>query len=296
MTYVLANAPSATVSVEYLNEMQIPEIFEEVEKCSSPHIFLWYIGTYGLKKRGVWYYRDAIINPLLQSPIDSPTIWLVDLTAWGAFRDSNIPITKKSSFCETIQRHPSGKIRSIDTATIFKEMQELKSRPLIDYMAPALRREFINKPSENFTPCGTSLGQIFNNKAELLTEFFKIDTCKCYSNIQYLEAFFLIEKAIEKSLQENNETVNVVFILQNDELKYYYNKMNDFQEDLKFFINSTNKRSLDVNVKFISFKYGNENHHRPYNSPGAVFGKNELKWDDIAAVNFKNFEGKYAYN
>ena len=80
--------------------------------------------------------------------------------------------------------------------------------------------------------------------------------------------------------------LQIVFALPNDELNYYRDRSGSFQNDVDYLI-SKRCRALKIDkvnlwIKFLSFKYGSQLQHRPYNAPGIVLKKNDLSYEDIA--------------
>jgi hypothetical protein len=258
------------LTVDFYAHLPIPQIIDEIAHLTSPHVFLWYFGPYGLKKAGVDFYKKNLISPLLAHR--QLIFWLMDLTAWGAFRDRHVPITEVSSLAEEIENFSIPQIHCMNAADIFKKMEALDPAS-VAYFQKALRRGFIHKSSENAPTTDIPLHSILT--CPVISEWSNHDASKCYSTLQYLEGCLLIEEIVQKSsLRE----VEIVFILPNDELKYYQDETNAFQQDVAFLVEKYGK---SVRIKFYSFQYGEQEQHRPYNAPGKVYKKNELTCEDI---------------
>lgn len=274
-------APKLNVNVTFRDTVIEPEqASDQIAGIDSPLIYMWYIGSYGFKKGGAKFYRDALISPIYNKN-NKATFCLVDLTAWAAFKNLNVPITKESGFTSQISNIHSN-IHCISSASILKKIESVADSALIDHFDKTLQQEFINKKSNNFPDNGITIEQIFPSHPPIISRFHKVDTSKAYSALQYLEACFLVEEAI--GLQPNKEEVDIVFALPNDENEYYRDDLNTFGCDLEFFLNQRLQdisSDKTVNVQFISFKYGDSLEQRPYNSPGQVFKKGKISLTEI---------------
>ncbi len=276
-----------SVNIEYRDKLTTSQVITTISQIPSPHVIMWYIGSHGLKKEGVKYYKDFLINPIIERA-NHPSFDLLDLTAWAALGDSKIPITKVSSFAEKIDTFATINLRCIKSADIFKKMQKLEDRELIDYFRAALSREFIRKSSEAMPDRNIKLGMVLDHNCAVLSDWFNIDTSKGYSVLQYLEGCLLIEEVVQNCLRfQNNNDIELIFALPNDELKYYRDETNAFKQDVEFLLKHRMGSILKgsrINIKFLAFQYGDSAHQRPYNAPGAVFKRNELQLSDVVTI------------
>ena len=173
---------------------------------------------------------------------------------------------------DEIEKLSIPEIHCIRAADIFKKMEALD--PIsIDYFRKALRRSFIHKSSENAPDSHIPLQSILN--CPVASEWAHKDASKCYSTLQYLEGCLLVEEIVQKSAEQE---VDILFVLPNDELKYYQDATGAFEQDVAFLLHHSDKR---VQIQFYSFPYGENEQHRPYNAPGKVYKKNELTCDAI---------------
>lgn len=272
---------SVKVAVTYAEDLSTDKVVQKISQLQSPHVCLWYIGTYGLKKEGVKFYKESLITPVLKAS-KNVTFELLDLTAWTALKDPNSTITKVSSFTDKIK---NDSIHWIKSADIFKRMQDL-DKEAVEYFKKALKREFIHLPSKDMAESKIMLGSIFNKNCPVVSDWFDVDTSKGYSVLQYLETCLFVEKVVLRCLETNKACDNIqfVFALPNDEIKYYRDETNAFQNDVEYLINrslSGYKEKMQIEIKFLSFKYGDVKEYRPYNAPGPVFKKNELNVEHI---------------
>jgi hypothetical protein len=267
------------ITIEYKEHLPLPQITAEIAQMASPHVLLWYIGIYGLKKEGVRFYRDSIIDPIVKKH-ENAQFWLVDLTAWGALRNPQISINTTSSLVDKIEEFGIQNVKCIKSSETFEKMQAIKDQVVIQHFQKALQRDFVHKSSQEFPESQIKVKDLFTQECPIVSPCHEMDASKCYSALQYLEGCLLIDQVVQECLKE--EKIEIVFALPNDELKYYRDDTNAFQKDVEFFLNHKYGSKLrDVKVTFYSFEYGDDVNHRPYNAPGKVFNKNELSCDDI---------------
>ncbi|MES2273151.1 MAG: hypothetical protein V4487_03045 [Chlamydiota bacterium] len=276
------------LTVKYDKELNISQIIDKIGNLNAPHIILWYIGTSGLKKWGAEFYRDLLITPILNIN-EKATLWLVDLTAWGALKNPKISIKKYSNHATTIDNLNNERINCIKSSDIFNKIKSITEQHIINYLEKALSRNFIWQASANIPSNHLNIRDLFENSCCLLSKFYDFTTSKSYSMLQYLEGCLLVEEIIHKTLNKvtDEKEIQIVFALPNDEIKYYQDETNCFEKDLKFIIsNLHNKKTNDIKitVTFFSFKYGEFSHQRPYNAPGKTLKKNEL----TSALGFGN--------
>lgn len=275
------------LNVEFEEGLTLFKAIAQVSRLASPHVILWYVGTHGLKKKAVDFYRKSVIAPLLNSYKDI-TFWLIDLTAWGALKNPKVTITKYSSHAETLDKSITATVKCIKSADIFKKMQSITQPSIINYFHRALARPFIWQASANARNNSLILKDIFPDGCPLLSPFYNYQTSKSYSMLQYLEGCLIVHEIICKILDEkNNKDVEIIFMLPNDEIKYYRDENFSFKSDLEFLTKSLQGELVDrlnITVKFFSFKYGESISKRPYNVPGKGFKKNELTADHIIGI------------
>jgi len=254
------------VSVEFSDVMSVEEVVEEIGRLEHPQIVVWYIGAYGLRKAGVDFYREKLIRPVLEKKADA-TFWLVDLTAWGAFRDRHCSVYKESCCCVVIDRFSDPRVRCIRSAKLFKKMQKMED---VEYFKKVLGRDFIHKPSRGFPKRGFCVREIFKDDCPVMEDWYDQDTGAAYSVFQYLEGCLMVDEILEQTKRD----AQIVFVLPNDELKYYRDELGSFQKDVEFLCGN-------VRIKFLAFKYGTEKKQRPYNAPGKVLKRGNLTYEHV---------------
>ncbi|MFZ0564605.1 MAG: hypothetical protein WAM28_00180, partial [Chlamydiales bacterium] len=251
------------VHVEFAEESSIEQVVEKITQLPNPQIIIWYIGCYGLKQGSVQFYKDYLIGPVL-SKKSQATFWLVDLTAWCAFKSPRGSIHKVSSCFDKINKLTNNQIKCISSACIFKKMQNVSDKFIINYFQIALCRNFIHKQSSNFPNLNIYVKEIFPSDFSLAVSLHDRDVSKSYSAFQYLEGCFLVDEIVTQlNINELVDDPQIVFALPNDELEYYRDEQHSFQKDVLFLL-SKHCNSLNLRITFLPFRYGTQAHHRPY--------------------------------
>lgn len=274
------------ISIEFIEELSIEQVALEISGLSAPQVIVWYIGCYGLRKASVLFYKDFLINPVFSRNAQA-AFWLVDLTAWGAFKSSRCSIQESSSCSDLIGAISCNKIKCIKSSSLFKKMQSISEKDVIEYFKKALCKNFIHESSKTFSNRNIQIGEVFSKNCLIMADWYSHDVSKAYSVFQYFEGCLLVDEIF---MQLNKEQliadVQIVFALPNDESKYYKDKLNSFQKDVSFLISKRCESipivNLNLQIKFLSFKYGMQLQHRPYNAPGKIFKKNEISYQAIA--------------
>ncbi len=120
------------VNVEFFTELTIGQVVKIIKELPNPQVIIWYIGIYGLKKNCAHFYRDFLINPVLEDR-QKAKFWLVDLTAWGAFKFFHCSIHSYNCCCESIEKMMPKKIKCIKSSVIFERVQNISKKIVINY-------------------------------------------------------------------------------------------------------------------------------------------------------------------
>lgn len=267
--------------VEFIETLHINTAIEIIKQYTNPQVLMWYIGPRGLRETGTKFYRQNIIFPLIH--YSNAKLWLVDLTAWGAFSNKNCSTKATSSCCEKLNDLLKDRIKCIPSSLILNQISEISDPKLIQYFHSALKKSFISEASRNFPDKNILTKEIFSSEPPIISDWLYEDVSKSYSAIQYLEGCFLVNELFRHHGLSQN--LHIVFILPNDELKYYKDNENSFRHDISFLITQksteTNTTNINLKVSFISFSYGNRIDERPYNAPGKALKQNDIHFDNI---------------
>ena len=282
------------VDVEFVEGLSTEQVITNISQLSNPQVVIWYIGCYGLREAGIQFYKNFLISPIFKQNTEA-TLWLVDLTAWGAFKSLQCSIHSFSSYCEKIEGFSDENIKCVKSATIFRKMQEMSEKDLVNYFRKALQRSFISKPSKDFPNKNIRIKEILSDTPPIIADWSAHDVSKSYSVFQYLEGCLLVDEIVMQEVTNKGESdIQIVFALPNDEIKYYKDKGNSFQKDVSFLISkrcaTMNVKNIRLQVKFLAFKYGSHLTERPYNARGKTLKNGSLSYEDVvgSAKNYDN--------
>jgi hypothetical protein len=273
-----------SVDVEFISGFSIEQVVAAITKLPNPQIVIWYIGCNGLRQTSVQFYKNFLINPIIKNH-QTATFWLVDLTAWSAFKNQNCSILKYNRCCDVITKFSNKQIKCIKSSEIFEKMQKLSVKNILDYFKKSLNRSFISQSSLKFSNNNIRTGEIFSENCPVISDWYNYDTSKTYSILQYFEGCLIVDEIVINQLIYNTDSIQIVFALPNDELKYYKDTENSFKKDIEYLLSNRVKKitenPIKVEIKFIDFKYGEQEHQRPYNAPGKAVNKNCLSYEAV---------------
>lgn len=233
----------------------VTEYLDRFKDCS---IVNWYIGCHGNYKNSETFYKL-----LLDNIVQHNKPYLLDLTAWNSF------FFKGSSIYKNFNKAKHNILYSqniIHTSDFFKTfVKNCKSGKKIDLYKNIFSRDALFKISEKFPDSSITISDVFKDCLDTaLLEKLGIDpnkdTSKIYSVFQYIELLWIINNILTKDIQFQN---TIVFILPNDELKYYpltylYDDICNYCDNIYW--------KCRINIKLYCFKYGDKLSDRPYNS------------------------------
>jgi len=273
------------INVEFIENLPIETVVAEINKIKNPHVVIWCIGCNGLRKAGADFYKHNLLTPVLHQNPES-TFWLMDLTAWNAFKKTRSSIAKSNRCCDMIERFSGNQLKCIRSSQIFQKMQEISDQDLIDYFRKAFRRDFICEGSNHYPNKGIFVKEIFSNHCPIMIDWYEYDANKCYSIFQYLEGCLIVDEIFKQSIVYDQRCdFQIIFALPNNESKYYKDEQCSFQNDIEFIINKHselfNLEKINLEIKFLTFKYSSQLEHRPYNAIGKVIKPKNLSYDDI---------------
>lgn len=249
----------------------------------TPQVVLWYIGCNGLKNKTIEYYRNNIIHPVLQvNPIT--TFWLLDLVAWNSFKSKSGSIYKSSSYCETIYNLNDSRLKPIGSSKIFQDMLNLNKPEIIRDLDSVSKLDFLKKVSASYPNTGIITRDIFRKKLKFGDMLLNKDSSKSYAFFQYVEGCMLVKNIIEQSLLDFGPTsdIEIIFLLPNDELKYYNDGSKTFMNSIESILNSSYKsRNFNLFIDFYSFPFGSSSACRPYIVKDKPPSKNALTLSEI---------------
>ncbi len=280
------NLEQNVISINFTEKLLPERAVLSIAELSSPHVILWYIGTHGLKKGCVEFYRHNLISPVLMANAEA-SFWLTDLTAWDAFKSSKGSINKTSSCCPIMQDFNDHRIRCLPSSKIFQRMLEIDDEYIIEHFVKVLTKISSREDSHsNHHSVGITVGEIFPKMSPIFRSLINTDVSKAYSAFQFLEGCLIVEEIVKWiATHSKSNFAEIVFALPNDELKYYRVDEDLFKSSVEILINriwlQEGVDQFNLNLNFLAFRFGNQDEHRPYNIPGDSVKKNELYIEDV---------------
>lgn len=261
------------VEVFFKEGLSLQNILEETSGMKDPQVYLWYIGCNGFRTESASFYKD-LLTAFLERKIKCN---LYDLTAWGAFKETRFRLEQSNKNVERINSLALGCLQAIKSSDFFLWLKNENNTKTSEYLkSTVLVRKEIFKPSESREDTKVTLGEVFNRNCPVFEKEYDRNSAKAYSAVQYIEGYYLIQKAVETRLDQ--EIINIVFALPNDEWKFYAKEEGCFANDIHELLQATFGDKLKgkrVNIFFSCFKYqielGKVNQNdRPYNEGGTI--------------------------
>lgn len=277
------------VKVEFVEGLSTQQVVEIVADLENPQVILWYIGCNGLRETGVRFYKEALISPILRE-CSQAAFWLLDLTAWAAFKQPFRSIQRSSSCSRRINSFCNNRFTCISSSELFETLRNLSSIELTKKIKSIIKRDALWKQSEMYPKSNISIGELFLRNCPAIEGIYSSDASKAYSLFQYLEGCLLVCNLTNRLLsQKQADAIEVVFALPNNEIDYYLKDSSLFHQDLEFFLGQlcdpSDAKEVCVTVKMVGFNYGTRVSDRPYNAIGQVIKSNKLKFNSIAECN-----------
>lgn len=262
---------SAGVKIDFAsNILPAKEVIESIQNdIPDPQIILWYSGESGLKERGATFYKN-IFNSFLNKEMYH--FHLYDLEAWKALRNSKASVVKKGAYTTSINKASLAHFSAIGSHKFFKYIKDANSDNLKNYVNTSiLDNKFIFSSSIDRVKSNLSLKQALRSDDSLMSSLNELDTALAYSPLQYLEGLFLVNHIVKKSLELNKSSVNIVFLLPNDEAKYYKDDLVLLNQNIDKVLELDEERGYlpglndcKITISFMFFEYGNSLSERPY--------------------------------
>ncbi len=125
-----------------------------------------------------------------------------------------------------------------------------------------LKKDWLFKLSAHQRKSGKSLYTFLNEQPSLFDAIGELDLSSAYSAMQYIEAYYLIRRAIEDKLIQGKKESQIAFILPNDEGKYYLDLEKEIGEMLRLDFGDS-IAEMKVKITFQFFLYGDSLASRP---------------------------------
>ncbi len=232
------------------------------EKSGPIRIVTWYEGPRGLPKSGADFWKERFLEPLSLRKPDARVV-LYSLNGWD-FRTNVVDMKASTKLGEAINRTNSSFVRCIYATSFFQWCLGEEGDSLYDFAQGTLPlKRWAISLSEGKKPADKTVAEVFAQSRSLLDCLRERDVATTYSLLQYLEGTFLVSEAIKEALSTNRNEVEVVFVLPNDEGKYYQ----DLETELETMLRLEFGEAIDdltIRVSFQFFQFGDDLAARPY--------------------------------
>lgn len=251
------------VSVQYHSMLNGPsDLAKRIAGLGPAQVITWFCGRKGVRADWLNFFKAELLEPLRSTQnLDRFLLW--DLSAWEKLKGA---LPTQDKVIQALQDLCARDLEVLNGETYFEFLK--KGGDNADYVREhVLTRPFIWENSEKTQ---SAFGRVVKEalpSSMLSSEVVEKDVAFAYSGLQYLEGLFLVQEALKRRAQSNT----VVFLLPNDELKYYDDGQGSFQKDLEGFLGKA------VNVHFIPFRFGEDLSCRPYLSNGPKVKPEEVR-------------------
>lgn len=240
-------------SILTLNNLTSPEeCLDRISRIRGKiDIYSWFEGPQGLPVNGAAFLRDRIYKPLASINRDA-TLILYSLKGW----DFNNPKGASSTLASAINRMNQVAIRSLTASEFFNYADE--NGIIQTHLGNEIeKKKWLFELSETHKEKGKKAGDLF--KGALFSRLKDLDIARCYAFLQYVECYFLIQRSIRLSKSE----ITIVFLLPNDEAKYYRDYPEEIEKLLKLDFGD-NIQKISIRIEFLFFRFGDSIAARPY--------------------------------
>lgn len=256
--------PNKRIQVEIFSEPSSPNlIVKKLISIKGPvDIYCWYEGPYYLPKSGAQFMKNCIFEPLYKSKQDAK-LCLYSLKAWSK---ENIADMKPSEpLGKAINRINTAVVQCIYSSSFFQYCMEVsKESSLYAFIKEELpKKKWLFNLSEGRKPTGITVAKLFSDRTSLFDCIKNLDLALAYSPMQYVEGYYLIQESVKKGLLEGEKKIEIVFLLPNDESKYYVDFTNDIETMLQLDFGK-DLMGIEIRISFHFFKYGEVLTLRPY--------------------------------
>jgi hypothetical protein len=207
--------------------------------------------------------KERLFQPLYLLKKDAK-LFLYSLQAWNFYKNIG-SILSSTRLGEAINRINTMAIECIYSSSFFQYCTEVsEGKELYAYMSEALpRKKWLFDLSANQRIKGTTVSDFFEQRPTFFDCVKDMDISRAYSLMQYFEGYYLIRESVKRGLIEKKSTIQVGFVLPNDESKYYADLPNDIEKMLH---SDFGKKltGLVIKVTFVFFQYGESVMSRPY--------------------------------
>lgn len=244
----------------------------------SIDIYFWYVGAVCLPQVGADFMKKSILKPLYERMRDAK-FYLYSLEAWDFKRNvSEMPL--ETDLGEAINRINKAVIECLYSSSFFQYCTNFpKENEIYKYVNQelqkkkwlmALSEKFKNKEKTKAEKKEISedenkemtVSQLFSGRISLFDCIKESKVSAAYSQMQYVEGYYLIQKSVKEGLSKGQKKIQIAFVLPNDESKFYLDYPKDIEKMLR--LDFGEKLSgVEIDITFRFFKY-EKKRFRPY--------------------------------
>jgi histidyl-tRNA synthetase len=246
-------SPSAVNVMVHSDKIDL-STYHTTVKSGDVTVF-WYVGSRGLKSGSVDLYKEPIKKIINAGGY----VYLLDLTAWSAFFFKGGSVKKAHSF------RNSPRLRMLHTNGFFRNLiGKMQTDRYTKILTLIFQDKTFYNVSEGFDDHDVTLADVFGEDSSVIKSFIdpSMDTGKCYSAFQFVEMLYVMDTITSQVVRNS---LNVNFVLPNDEAKYYTHNGDTamLQDMLEQYLTI---KDTKVELNLFSFKYGENTSDRPYNT------------------------------
>lgn len=237
-------------------------LVESITKIEGPlDVYCWYEGYQSLPVSGAIFMKREILAPLYEKKKDV-TVFLYSLKGWD-FEKKVSDMNDFSRIGKAISQIQTTAIRCMYASEFFKYCAQIKEKErglqeetLYSYLQQELpKKQWLIQISEKFPEKKFTVGQLFNSESSLLDCLYDTNAGLAYSQIQYVEGYYLIRRSLERAIIEDRKEIKVAFVLANDEGKYYVDYPEEIKKLLKLdFGEKLNGMRIEISFSFFIYR------------------------------------------
>jgi hypothetical protein len=255
---------SVFIQVQLLLEPREPdEIIKNIAWIKGAvDLYCWYEGKKGLPVQGARFMTDAIFIKLFEQKKDVQ-LKLYSLKSWN-FNTGVKEMAFTSCLGNALNQRGMQAVECVYAASFFRYCEQLKSGRVYSFVHEQLpRKEWLIELSQGQKQCGWRVADLFDNQASLFDCIADSDLSNAYAQMQYVEAYYLIQRSVRNALSKGQQKINIAFVLPNDEGRYYRDLPQDIPKMLELEFGAALK-GVEIAIAFHFFRYTESLDSRPY--------------------------------
>lgn len=257
--------PNKQIQLKIYSEPCAPSVVvNNLSSLEGPvDVYCWYEGTQCLPKLGATFLKESIFEPLYNLKQDAK-LYLYSLKCWD-LKKTLSTMKPSTPLGEAINRINKTAIECIYSSSFFQYCTNIRQESaLYQFLSEELpKKNWLFSLSENQKKKGKTIAELFNERTSLFDCIKDMDVSAAYSPMQYVEGYYLIQESVRKGLFNRQKTIQIAFVLPNDESKYYLDYPKDIEKMLQMDFGEA-LSDVEINISFQFFEYGDSLSSRPY--------------------------------